>query len=225
MSETLLVRARLKQTPSMASIATLLLPTDTSRRADAAHRLVWSLFAGNAEAERNFLWREDSHGVFYILAQQSPGVSDIFDLEVKPFAPNLAVGDQLLFSLRANATRTTRVEGARRGKRADVVMAAIKPLSLRERSEQRRETIRTAGTAWLAAQGEKHGFELPSSPLVDGYNKWKIPRPQQRPIEISVLDFDGVLRVTNVEAFNAALRNGFGHAKVFGCGLMLIRRA
>ncbi|NNM57544.1 type I-E CRISPR-associated protein Cas6/Cse3/CasE [Acidocella sp.] len=220
-----LLRARLKRSASIASIATHLLPEDPSRRAEAAHRLLWSLFAGDPDAPRPFLWREEKSGVFYILTSQLPGESEIFDVEVKEFAPALAAGDRLQFSLRANATRAYKQPGAARGKRADVVMAALSPLTKPERSAQREAVIQEAGAAWLAGQGGKHGFLLPAPPCVDGYNKWKIPRGNAAKIEISTLDFDGILEVAAVDKFTAALANGFGHAKAFGCGLMLIRRA
>jgi CRISPR system Cascade subunit CasE len=42
---------------------------------------------------------------------------------------------------------------------------------------------------------------------------------------IAVLEFAGVLTVRDPARFLAALAQGFGHAKAFGCGLMLIRRA
>ena len=45
------------------------------------------------------------------------------------------------------------------------------------------------------------------------------------PIRFSVLDFTGVLEVRDPAAFLAAIARGFGRAKAFGCGLMLIRRA
>ncbi len=220
-----LLRVRLKRSAAIASIATLLLPEETSRRADASHRLLWSLFAGDPDAPRPFLWREDKGGVFYVLSSRPPGDSEIFDVEVKDFAPVLAVGDRLQFSLRANATRAYKQPGATRGKRADVVMAALSPLSKSERSAQREAVIQEAGVAWLAGQGEKHGFLLPAPPRVDGYNKWKIPREKAAKIEISTLDFEGILEVAEVDKFTAALASGFGHAKAFGCGLMLIRRA
>jgi CRISPR system Cascade subunit CasE len=220
-----LLRVRLKRSASITSIATLLLPEEPSRRAEASHRLLWSLFAGDPEAPRPFLWREDKGGVFYLLASQLPGDSEIFDVEVKDFAPALAVGDRLQFSLRANATRAYKTARDTRGKRADVVMAALSPLSQPERFLQREAVIQEAGAAWLSGQGAKHGFSLPAAPRVDGYNKWKIPRGKLAKIEISTLDFEGVLEVTDVDQFTAALASGFGHAKAFGCGLMLIRRA
>ncbi len=220
-----LLRVRLKRSAAIASIATLLLPEEPSRRAEASHRLLWSLFAGDPDAPRPFLWREDQGGVFYVLTSQLPGDSEIFDVEVKEFAPALAVGDRLQFSLRANATRSYKLPGERRSKRADVIMAALSPLSQAERSIQREAIIQETGVAWLAGQGPKHGFLLPAAPRVDGYNKWKIPRGKEAKIEISTLDFDGILEVVDIDKFTAALASGFGHAKAFGCGLMLIRRA
>ena len=221
----LLVRARLKRTAAIAAIAPLLLPPEASARAAAAHRLIWSLFAEDPEAARDFLWREDAQGTFYILAQRVPAASEIFDVETKEFVPALAAGDMLRFSLRANATRACKAPGAKRGTRADVVMAALKPLSPADRSAQREAVIEEAGAAWLRNQGEKHGFALTTEPRVDGYEQRRIKRAAARDIQFSVLDFDGVLRVTEPEQFLMALAQGFGHAKAFGCGLMLIRRA
>lgn len=219
-----LVRARLKSDASIASIATLLLPQDAARRAEASHRLLWSLFAGDPSARREFLWREESAGTFYILSARAPDENAIFDVEVKEFAPALAVGDRLRFSLRANATRAYKRPGARRSQRADVVMAALASLPTHERSSQRQAMIQEAGAAWLAGQGTKHGFELCAAPRVDGYNQWKIPRGNAAKIAIATLDFDGILHITDASVFTAALTKGFGHAKAFGCGLMLIRR-
>ena len=42
--------------------------------------------------------------------------------------------------------------------------------------------------------------------------------------EIGVLEFEGVLTVTSPAEFVAAVLQGFGRAKAFGCGLMLIAR-
>lgn len=224
MTEALLIRARLKRNASISAIASLLLPEEASARAGAAHRLVWSLFAGDTQQPRNFLWREDKESTFYVLTPHAPGVSEIFDVETKVFSPNLKPGDLLQFSLRANATRAIKPPGSRgRGKRADIVMARLHAET--DRASKRPAIIDEAGCAWLAAQGAKHGFALARPPAVDGYETLEIPRPGARKITFSVLDFDGILKVTDAARFNAALLQGFGHAKAFGCGLMLIRRA
>ncbi len=40
-----------------------------------------------------------------------------------------------------------------------------------------------------------------------------------------VLDLEGEIEVTDPAAFATALAQGFGRAKAWGCGMMLIRRA
>lgn len=219
-----LIRARLKRSASIAALGPLLLPEDRSVRASASHRLVWSLFAGDAERRRDFLWREDAPGQFIVLAPEPPQPSEIFEVECKEFAPSLTPGDRLRFLLRANATTSRKVAPGRRGKRADVVMAAIHHLPKEERAGARREAIEVAGRDWLNRQGASHGFSLPGVIAVDGYNRLKLPRAGKA-IEINVLDFEGVLEVSDPAAFLAALAGGFGRARAFGCGLMLIRRA
>jgi CRISPR system Cascade subunit CasE len=43
-------------------------------------------------------------------------------------------------------------------------------------------------------------------------------------MRVGVLDFEGMLVVEAPELFLASVAQGFGRAKAFGCGLMLIRR-
>ncbi len=59
--------------------------------------------------------------------------------------------------------------------------------------------------------------------VVEGYRQVKFFRGQEW-IRISVLDFSGVLRVTNPTLLKETLFSGIGPAKAFGCGLMLVRR-
>jgi hypothetical protein len=42
---------------------------------------------------------------------------------------------------------------------------------------------------------------------------------------VTKIFIDGVLEVRDPEVFSHALLNGIGHAKAFGCGLLLARRA
>jgi CRISPR system Cascade subunit CasE len=53
----------------------------------------------------------------------------------------------------------------------------------------------------------------------------RIPRSDARAVIFSTLTFQGVLTVEDPAQFLAAVLRGFGAAKGFGCGLMLIRRA
>lgn len=184
----------------------------------------------------------DRHGLFEIE-------------EPKIFLPTLASGDRLAFVLRANATVSRGGGPGRRGKPCDVVMDAIHQTTTADRARVRREAIEMAGLAWLEAQGCKAGFTLDAArssgvsrtssshdaepvagaftgegtpveqPVrVLGYRTFRFERPGT-PVRIGVLDFEGVLVVGEPMCFLDALARGFGRAKAFGCGLMLIRRA
>ena len=224
-----LTRARLRRDASVAALAPLLLPEDASERALASHRLVWSLMPSDASAARDFLWREEGPGRFMLLTARAPAPSALFDVQTTPFEPLLAEGDRLHFVLRANPTVARRVPG-RRGARDDVVMHALHDLPGQRRGGRdaaRPDLIRREGSAWLLRIGSRHGFEPdPARLAVDGYNLLRIPRAGLRPpIRLAVLDYQGVLTVTDPAAFLSGLVAGFGRGRAFGCGLMLIRRA
>ena len=82
MTEMFLSRARLRQDASVRALAPLLLPPDDSARALASHRIIWSLMADTPDRRRDFLWREDGHGAFLILAPR-PALANggLFDVE------------------------------------------------------------------------------------------------------------------------------------------------
>ena len=44
-------------------------------------------------------------------------------------------------------------------------------------------------------------------------------------MRIAIVEFEGVLTVTDPQRFLISLGRGFGRAKAYGCGLMLIARA
>lgn len=224
-----LIRAHLHQDASLAALAPVLLPEDTSARTGMAHRLVWTLFADDADRTRDFLWREDKPGCFMILSPRLPvaGAARLFSIDTKPFAPVLDRGDRLGFMLRANPTIDRAVPARlRRSARSDVVMDALKPMPEGEaRRQARPQVIQEAGAAWLRRMGAQHGF-LPMTVQADGYDQLKIPRdPGKPPISMSTIEFEGVLEVTDPDVFLERLKTGFGRARAFGCGLMLIRRA
>jgi CRISPR system Cascade subunit CasE len=163
----------------------------------------------------------------------------LLSIESKVFAPVLRAGDHLGFSLRANPTVQSRQRHDQGGKtsRHDVVMAALKPLPADERGRHRASIIARAGYEWLAARAERSGFALAASRppdlddneddpgllTIDGYEQWRFRRIGEAG-RISVLEFDGILRVTDPERLLTAVASGIGRARSFGCGLMLLRR-
>lgn len=217
-----LSRASLSRAPSARALNALLMPEETGRRTDAHHRLLWTLFADHPDRSRDFLWREERSGEFAILSARKPVGTDLFDrLDCKPFAPVLTPGDRLHFALRANATRS------KDRKRVDVVMHALHPFRPEQRAEQRMSVATTEGAAWLGRLGARQGFEVTYCEATD-YKVHALPHhkgPRSRQPQFGILDLVGEIAVADPTAFVAAVAAGFGRAKAFGCGLMMLRRA
>ena len=215
---------RLEKNPSAKALASLLRPSDTNERISAQHHLLWSVFADSEERKRDFLWREERDGSFLTLSERPPLQTDLFQPhQVKPYAPELVTGDQLEFLLRVNATRMKRGDNRAR---VDVVMDALHHIDKSERAAHRQDIATREGHLWLARQGEKNGFEVLHA-RADDYSVVALPRPgkgRHSQIKLGILDLSGTIQVKNPVLFIQQLRAGFGRAKSFGCGLMLLRR-
>lgn len=197
-----------------------------------------------------FLWRDEGDGRYLVLSRKLPtDPHGLFDLdEPKEFAPALAVGDRLRFVLRANPviridqdeTRVTakgRVTPKR--KKVDVVMNALREVpatdwdTKRGRAFERDRMVTSAVSDWFDHQGVSAGFRrVVDAPFTtDNYTQVEVERRngrrgrKGRPAGISIVDIASEIEVTDPAAFLAKLPLGFGSAKAFGCGLMLIRRA
>lgn len=233
-----LSRIRLRHAPDLAALSALLLPEEENARISAAHRLIWSLFADGADRRRDFLWREDGGSgwqrtTFLVLSARAPvDGRGLFELETKPFEPVLAAGDRLRFRLRASPGAAEKTPHGQRGKRVDPLARALRGLDTEARAERRDAVTQAVGAGWLVRQGATAGFRLaedeagdPIPPRVEG-DRWRVlPRDGARPVRFSSLDLEGEIVVDDPARFLAALAQGFGRAKAFGCGLMLIRRS
>ena len=144
----------------------------------ANHQLLWRLFP---EAEsRPFLFRQEMENeqldagvrprglpLFYVMSSLKPDpLPGLLQCEPKRFDPRLAVGDRLLFRLRANPTVTRKEAEGSRGRRHDVLMDAkwrcrnesgVDPWSIRRAMDESAEQ-------WLRARSTDWGFELTTSP-------------------------------------------------------------
>jgi len=105
-------------------------------------------------------------------------------------------------------------------------MHALSKHTPTERAAARQRGIEEAGAAWLARKGAAAGFSVDSDRLyIDRYERVRIPREDARAVVFSSLTFQGVVTVREPPLFLASILRGFGPAKAYGCGLMLIRRA
>ncbi|ECF6066481.1 type I-E CRISPR-associated protein Cas6/Cse3/CasE [Salmonella enterica subsp. diarizonae] len=182
------------------------------------HQWLWELFPGGKE--RQFLYRrEELQGAFrfFVLSQERPAESAIFDVKCRPFAPELSVGQILRFTLRANPTI------CKAGKRHDLLMEAKRQVKTQPDSRDIWTYQQQAALEWLSRQGEQNGFSLREA-SVDAYRQQQIRREKSRQmIQFSSVDYAGVLVVNNPVLFLQRLVQGYGKSRAFGCGMMLIK--
>ena len=75
-------------------------------------------------------------------------------------------------------------------------------------------------TRWLQRKGDTHGFAV-DPPNIRSAKLGK-QHGKRRKQTWHLVQFDGVLQVTQPEPFVAGLRSGIGSAKAFGCGLLSV---
>ena len=223
-----LSKAALRRNQQTVKALQPLLLDNPSGPSSTGHNLVWSLFADGPERIRDFLWRESAQAVYYILSSRPPvDRHALFDLaEPKEFAPVLAAGDRLRFSLRANPVVRRLVGGKKHATKHDVVFDALRKQATENRASHRHAVIQEQGFGWIARQGKKSGFAVEQREIsIEGYAQHRIGRAASKQMMFSTLDFEGILTVEDPSRLLPAILHGFGAAKAYGCGLMLIRRA
>lgn len=215
------------------------------------HQWLWRFLAAEPGTPRDFLFRrrdgENNMPGFYVVSTRKPqSFSDAWHVQTRDYDPQMREGQRLAFELRANPVVTHTVNG--KSRRDDVVMQEKKRL-LAERGLLRwadwpdvdeskpalYELVQARCLDWLERRAEQAGFCVPTHELhdeqgvriaksvrVDGYAQH---RAERKDIRFSTVDFTGELEITNATAFRKTLLEGMGHAKSFGCGLMLVRRA
>ena len=185
-------------------------------------------------ARRFVFRRRDVDGLprFYVVSEREPvAPSAHWQVQSRAYAPRLAAGDRLAFELRANPVVSIKDDKGKSA-RHDVVMQQ-KTRLLKERRLPRwaewktadrpslPELVRQTCSQWLQSRCERLGITVDGDGLnVEGYEQHRGKRGELR---FSTVDFSGSLSVVDPAALRTALFNGVGHAKAFGCGLLLIR--
>lgn len=215
----------------------------------AEHRWLWKYFPSSADQNRDFIFRR--HEIeqiprFYVVSQRPPtAFSEEWQVQSRLYDPQLQEGQHLSFHLRANPVITKKNESGK-SQRHDVVMQAKKQLLVEHgHSKEAKwadwndesskpllyELVQKHCAEWLDGVAKRNGFEIaltdeeePQLKLqVDAYEQNKAGKRDHN-IRFSTVDFSGELLVTDPELFQPALFNGLGHAKGFGCGLLLVHR-
>lgn len=187
------------------------------------HRLIWRLFTDDGKRQHLFRAERTQTGLplIYTLSSSKPNESVQFlSVQSKKFDPKLSPGTRLGFSLRINPTVS------KGNKRHDVLMNAKREHRSKGLADNAlARTMEEAAQHWFAAPErlDRWGFSLDFMPEVNAYTQHKTTR-NDRAIRFSSVDLEGVLTIASPEKFLPQLQSGFGKARAFGCGLMLIRR-
>lgn len=216
---------------------------ESSRSAYESHQWIWTFFPAERGHPRDFIFRRQMVGQlprFYVVSQRPPAASTAastaaWRVDTKPYDPKLERGQRLSFNLCANPVVTKKREGRDTSSRHDVVMQAKKdwlanntqlldqaaPLALVSSGQPKMaDVVQSACSDWINARAALHGFELGDF-RVDAYEKHNAER---RNIRFSTVEFSGNLVVTDEQLFRKALLTGIGHAKAFGCGMLLVKK-
>ena len=90
--------------------------------------------------------------------------------------------------------------------------------------KQQRQEADKAALNWLEKKAEAGGFKLEQAQATSYLWHSLSGAKQKRNAGYSSMDYHGILEVQDADTFVTQLKKGFGPAKRFGCGLMLIRR-
>jgi CRISPR system Cascade subunit CasE len=173
--------------------------------------------------EGRVLWRIDHHNrqaVLYLVSPHRPDLTHLVESVGWPTTEGWATRDYTMlldrlttgqrwgFRLAANPVHS--------GRKADSV-----------RSQRFGHVTVTQQTDWLLSRAEKHGFTVPMGDqkepdvAVVGRRTLRFSR-QGRTVTLDTALFEGQLDITDPSALRAALTQGIGHGKAYGCGLLTL---
>ena len=191
----------------------------------ATHQLLWQLF--HHQDDRQFIYRQELQPnglpIFWVLSHVEPDVSfPQWSIQTKTFLPLLQKGQRLAFKLRANPTvwnNTTK-------KRHDVMMNTKYQAMLEGIDKEKLpELMQQAARQWLCdtKRIDNWGISFDVVPDIESCTQHRSEKRSGQHIKFTSVDYQGILTVQDPDKFLKQYSQGFGRAKAFGCGLMLIR--
>ena len=185
------------------------------------HQALWRLFPDGEHAERDFLFRveqlQKGTGAQVLMQSaiqpQSSEQSPVL-LALREYSLNMQNGQRLRFKLRANPIKT--IKDSSKGtveKKGKIFTKTVRVPLLHEEQQQ----------AWLERKLQL--FAQLEMLIVQPEPVLYFRKPKEgRSGKIQTAMFDGVLTVTDADAFIDQVKQGIGPAKAFGCGLLSLAR-
>lgn len=196
------------------------------------HAAVLASFQEDGAERGRVLWRVDreNHKVWlYVVSRPQPDFAHIIEQcgwhttqaswDVRPYGnllDRLTLGQQWAFRLTANPTRTTRAAGPLR------LSAAVELTGTPKRYghvtvDQQLDWLLSRAPGW----GINVGPDGSADVVVHDRRTERFNRAGNT-VTIAKATFDGRLTVTDVDLLRAALVDGVGPAKAYGCGLLTL---
>ena len=180
------------------------------------HGAVESAFSGE---RRRRLWRLDRLGeklYLLLLSEEMPDLSGVVEQfgtgaapESRNYDPLLAritPGSRWQFRLAANPTKSCK-DAQRPAARGTVAAHCT--------TQYQKQ--------WLLDRAAKHGFAVSEGSFaVTRKQTYHFKKNGTRPVTLLAVTYEGILQVTDPEAFKALLCEGVGRGKAYGLGLMTI---
>lgn len=169
----------------------------------------------------------------YLLSEE--GISNPVYKNVAVLYMGLRNGQTLSFSLRANPTKRifkpSKGDDILKGKRV-ALLREEEQIDWLVRKGDEREKGCPGGFEVLTKEIQEQNDEIKQIVHVNttpegkqtGYKKDKNDERREHRLTHLSVHFDGLLRITDPDAFRETLIRGIGPAKAFGCGLMLVKR-
>ncbi len=191
----------------------------TAKSLGDAHHLVWSLF-GDRNGARHFLYRMTGAGVRQpiLLYSAEPPVdtTGLWKVETKALRLPEQAGERVAWSIRVNPVIS------RDGKKHDVITDARHKGPKGERWD---DTAQRVMPTWLAPRLAKIGLAVDMATVaVEGSARHEFQHDRNRPVTVRAVDVRGTATVENPALLAAGILDGIGSAKIYGCGMLLVRR-
>lgn len=169
----------------------------------------------------------------YLISEE--GISNPAYKNVAVSYMGLRNGQTVAFSLRANPTKRiakpSKGDDILKGKRVALLREA-EQIDWLVRKGDEREKGCPGGFEILTKEIQKQNDEIRQIVHINttlegkqtGYKKDKKDERREHRMTQLTVRFDGLLRITDSDAFRETLIRGIGTAKAFGCGLMMVKR-
>ena len=182
------------------------------------HRELWTLFAEDADAQRDFLFRivqiDRIRAEILMQSARQPehSSSTARIIASKEYPLTLKIDQRLRFLLVANPVKTIGDECGRENKNGDLKKCRV-PL-IREEDHRNWIGRKLQNVATLETMIIEPGFPI-------RFRKGK----ENRAGKIQPVSFLGIITIKDAQGLSELVRNGIGPAKAFGCGMLSLARA